>query len=176
MRFGKVFEQSYIRFNDLKQAESQALEAIKRASVDRVRAEIASMRTTSDLERIQPLIWNELITLGVPFIRCGVLIMDEEQEQVQSFLSTPDGKAIAVFRQPYNTPGEISRIVEHWHQKKCINNIGMRPSLLILQITWCNKALSQVAKNILPKIALLIFIYISFPSCKACCMQAIPQR
>ena len=76
------------------------------------------MRTTNDLERITPLIWNELTTLGVPFIRCGVFIMDEEQQQVQSFLSTPDGKAIAAFRQPYNTPGEIAQIIEHWHKKK----------------------------------------------------------
>ena len=45
-RFAKVFEQTYTRFLDLQKAEAQALEAIKRASVDRVRAEIASMRTT----------------------------------------------------------------------------------------------------------------------------------
>jgi len=117
-RFAKVFEQTYTRFLDLKKAEAQALEVAKRASVDRVRAEIASMRTTNDLERIQPIIWNELTTLGVPFIRCGVFIMDDEQQQVQSFLSTPDGKSIAAFRQPYNSPGEIGQIVEHWHQKK----------------------------------------------------------
>ena len=54
-RFAKVFEQTYTRFLDLQKAEAQALEAIKRASVDRVRAEIASMRTTNDLERITPL-------------------------------------------------------------------------------------------------------------------------
>jgi len=117
-RFAKVFEQTYTRFLDLRKAEAQAREVIKQASVDRVRAEIASMRTTNDLERIQPLIWNELTTLGVPFIRCGVFIMDEDQQQVQSFLSTPDGKSIAAFRQPYNSPGEVAQIVEHWHRKK----------------------------------------------------------
>jgi signal transduction histidine kinase len=117
-RFGKVFEQTYTRFLDLKKAEAQARDAVKRASVDRVRAEIASMRTTSDLERITPLIWNELTTLGVPFIRCGVFIMDEEQQQVQSFLSTPDGKAIAAFHQPFNTPGEIAEVIKSWHKKE----------------------------------------------------------
>ena len=100
-RFAKVFEQTYTRFLDLQKAEAQAREAIKRASVDRVRAEIASMRTTSDLERIQPLIWNELKTLGVPFIRCGVFIMDEGKQQVQTMLSTPEGKAIATFHVPF---------------------------------------------------------------------------
>jgi signal transduction histidine kinase len=117
-RLGKVFDMSYTRFNDLKQAEAQAMEAIKRASVDRVRAEIASMRTISDLERITPLIWNELTTLGVPFIRCGVFIMDEEQQQVQTFLSTPDGKAIAAFRLPYYATEQMTQIVTHWQQKK----------------------------------------------------------
>ena len=118
-RFGKVFEQTYTRFLDLQKAEAQAQEAIKRASVDRVRAEIASMRTTSDLERITPLVWNELTTVGVPFIRCGVFIMDEEQEKVHTFLSTPDGKAIATLHVPFdfNLP-LIANGVEHWRQKK----------------------------------------------------------
>jgi signal transduction histidine kinase len=117
-RFVNVFDLTYKRFLDLQKAEAQALEAIKRASVDRVRAEIASMRTTSDLERITPLVWNELTTLGVPFIRCGVFIMDEEKQEVQTLLSAPDGKAIAAFRQPYNAPGEISAIVNSWHKKE----------------------------------------------------------
>jgi signal transduction histidine kinase len=117
-RFAKVFEQTYTRFLDLQRAEAQAREAIKRASVDRVRAEIASMRTTVDLERIQPLIWNELKILGVPFIRCGVFIMNDGQQEVNTLLSTPDGKAIAAFRQSYNAPGEITAIVDSWHKKE----------------------------------------------------------
>ena len=117
IRFGKVFEQTYTRFNDLKKAEAQALEAIKRASVDRVRAEIASMRTTKDLERITPVVWNELTTLGVPFIRCGVFIMDEEQEKVHTFLSTPEGKAIATLHVPFDfNLSLISNGVDHWRK------------------------------------------------------------
>jgi len=117
-RFSKVFEQTYTRFLDLQKAEAQALEAIKRASVDRVRAEIASMRTITDLDRIQPLIWNELTILGVPFIRCGVFIMDEEKQEVESFLSTPDGKSIAAFRLSYYSTEQSKQIVSHWQQKQ----------------------------------------------------------
>jgi signal transduction histidine kinase len=119
MRFGKVFQQTYTRFLDLQKAEAQALEAIKRASVDRVRAEIASMRTTSDLERITPLIWNELTTLGIPFIRCGVFIMDEESQKVHAFLSTPEGKAIASLHIPFDfNLSMITNGVSHWRRKK----------------------------------------------------------
>jgi hypothetical protein len=44
-RFGKVFDLSYTRFNDLKQAEASSKEAVKQAALDRIRADIASMRT-----------------------------------------------------------------------------------------------------------------------------------
>jgi signal transduction histidine kinase len=76
------------------------------------------MRTISDLDRITPLIWNELTILGVPFIRCGVFIMDDEQQQIHTFLSTPEGKGIAAFHLPYNTPGNIARVITHWQKKE----------------------------------------------------------
>ncbi|WP_336517134.1 sensor histidine kinase [Pollutibacter soli] len=117
LRFGKVFEQTYTRFLDLKKAETQAIETTKRASVDRVRADIASMRTTADLERITPLIWNELTTLGVPFMRCGVFIMDEETQKAQTFLYT-EGRSIASFSSGFSDNTLISDAVPFWRRKE----------------------------------------------------------
>ncbi len=118
LRFAKVFEQTYTRFLDLLKAETNAREAIKHASVDRVRAEIASMRTATDLKMITPLVWNELKTLDVPFIRCGVFIMDEELQQVQTHLSTPDGKAIASFDLPFDDTAPLTHLMPHWRKKE----------------------------------------------------------
>jgi signal transduction histidine kinase len=117
-RFASVISLTYRRYLDLKIAEAQAREVLKQASLDRVRAEIASMRTAGDLERITPLIWDELTKLGVPFIRCGVFIMDDLQQVSHTYLSTPDGKAVAAFDLPYDAPGNISKIVLHWRDKK----------------------------------------------------------
>ena len=117
-RFGKVFEQTYTRFQDLQRAEAQAREAIKQASVDRVRAEIASMRSTKDLERIIPLVWNELTILGVPFIRCGVFIVDDEEQVFHTHLSTPDGKALAVFNLPFDAEGIAQNVLPAWRKKQ----------------------------------------------------------
>jgi signal transduction histidine kinase len=117
-RVARVFEQAYVRFLDLQKAEVHAKEAVCLASLDRVRAEIASMRTVEDLDRITPLIWRELNTIGIPFIRCGVFIMDESNQVVHNFLSTPDGKAIAVFQLPFDAPGSLGSIVKHWQDKK----------------------------------------------------------
>ena len=56
--------------------------------------------------------------LGVPFIRCGVFIMDDLQQVSHTYLSTPDGKAVAAFDLPYDTPGNIAQIVAQWQNKK----------------------------------------------------------
>jgi len=118
-RFAGVFGQTYRRYLDLQKSEANAIEAIRRSSLDRVRAETASMRTTDDLERITPLIWNELTTLGVPFIRCGVFIMDQQLEQIHTFLSTPDGRAIAAFHLTYDTAQTtFQNLVEYWQKKQ----------------------------------------------------------
>jgi signal transduction histidine kinase len=116
-RFARVFEQAYTRFLDVKNAEKQALEAIKQASLDRVRGEIASMRSTDDLNRITPLIWHELNALEVPFIRCGVLIMFNETEIVQTHLSAPDGTAMGIFELPFDSEYLAKNTVKHWKDK-----------------------------------------------------------
>jgi hypothetical protein len=117
-RFATIIDLTFRRYIELQKSEASAKDAVRRASLDRVRAEIASMRTVDDLERITPLIWNELTILGVPFIRCGVFIMDELQQQIHTFLSTPDGKAIGAFHLPYDTPGNIKLALINWRNKK----------------------------------------------------------
>jgi signal transduction histidine kinase len=115
-RFVKVFEQTYTRFLDLKKAEVQAIEAIKASSLDRVRGEIASMRTVDDLQRITPIIWHELIALGVPFVRCGVFIINESNAHIQVFLSSPEGKSLAAMDLPFDSSELTINSVNHWRK------------------------------------------------------------
>jgi signal transduction histidine kinase len=117
-RAAAVFDLAYRRYVDLQKAEAREKEAIQQSSLDRVRAEIASMRTAGDLERITPLIWKELLALNVPFIRCGVFIMDDEQRVIHNYLSTPDGKAIAAFQLSFDIPGFIGDLISHWRDRK----------------------------------------------------------
>ena len=117
-RFATIIDLTFRRYMELQTSETNAREAVKQAALDRIRADIASMRTIADLDRITPLIWNELTILGIPFIRCGVFIMDESQKLIHTFLSTPDGKAIGAFHLPYDTPGSFSVMLKHWLDKK----------------------------------------------------------
>ncbi len=116
-RFKTIIDLTFRRYIELQKAEANALEALRSASLDRVRAEIASMRTTNDLEKITPLIWKELKVLNIPFVRCGVFIMDEQAEMIHTFLSTPDGKAIASLHLPY-TKTPLVNSIEYWRDKK----------------------------------------------------------
>jgi signal transduction histidine kinase len=117
-RFATIIDLTFRRYIELQTSETNAREAVKQAALDRIRADIASMRTVADLDRITPLIWNELTILGLPFIRCGVFIMDNSQQLIHTFLSTPDGKAIGAFHLPYDTPGNFSVMLQHWLDKE----------------------------------------------------------
>ncbi|MEQ8715936.1 MAG: ATP-binding protein [Cyclobacteriaceae bacterium] len=118
-RFAGTFDLAYRRFEDLLQAEARGREAVKQASIDRVRAEIASMRSPKDLERITPLVWKELTVLGVPFFRCGVFIIKEEEEMVHAYLSTPTGKSLAALHIPFSETelGMIQPSIDNWRNQ-----------------------------------------------------------
>ena len=125
-RFARVLEQTYTRFLDLKQAEARAREAARQAALDRVRAEIASMRSADDLQRITPLIWRELTTLGVPFFRCGVFIMDEDTEQIQAFLTDPEGASLTTLEIPYDSAPKTHDVVVYWHNREVYTDVWNR--------------------------------------------------
>jgi signal transduction histidine kinase len=117
IRFAHVFGLIYTRFQDLQIAEAQTREALQKASLDRVRAEITSMRAADDLQHVTPLIWRELVTLGVPFFRCGIFIVSEPEQLVHAYLSTPEGKSLAVLHLPFDGLDTTQKVVESWkHQ------------------------------------------------------------
>ena len=118
IKMGNAFDLTYTRFLDLQKAEASAKEAIRQASLDRVRAEIASMRTVGDLQRITPTVWNELTIQTITFIRCGVFIMDDAAQQIHTFLSNASGQAIATFHLDYHLSAPIAEVVEHWHRRQ----------------------------------------------------------
>ncbi|MEO8412656.1 MAG: hypothetical protein ABI472_03320 [Ginsengibacter sp.] len=117
-RCGKVFEQAYIRFRDLQKAEAQSREATRQASLDRVRGQIASMRSTENLNRIAPLLWHELTALGLPFIRCGVFIISEKEAVTHVYLSSPDGHSLAVLNLPFNSNELTTNAVVAWRKRR----------------------------------------------------------
>ena len=52
--FSKVFDQAYKRYLDLHKAELLVKEALKQASLDRIRGQVASMRSTETCKKLYP--------------------------------------------------------------------------------------------------------------------------
>jgi signal transduction histidine kinase len=117
IQFALVFGLIYMRFLDLQKAEAQTRDALRQTSLDRVRAETASMRTADDLQHITPLIWRELVTLGVPFLRCGVFIISESEQMVHAYLSTPKGTSLAVLNLTFEGTETARNVVNNWRQQ-----------------------------------------------------------
>ncbi|PAP78312.1 sensor histidine kinase [Rubrivirga marina] len=116
-----AFQVAIERAEGLREAEARAREAEIGASVDRVRAEIASMRTTDDLDRVTPLVWQELTALGVRFFRCAVLIVDAEAEVLRVYLATPDGEPLAAIDLPFGGHPFVETIVAHWRDERVLS-------------------------------------------------------
>jgi signal transduction histidine kinase/ketosteroid isomerase-like protein len=63
-RLAKVFEQTYTRFLDLQKAEAQAREAQIELSLEKIRAQVTSMRESANLLDIMVNIRSEFVSLG----------------------------------------------------------------------------------------------------------------
>ncbi len=117
-KFNTVMGLTYRRYFELQEAEARELTAIKESSLDRVRAEIASMQTADDLNRITPLVWKELNTLGVPFFRCGVFIVDQEMQKVHAYLSTPSGESLAALELEFDSLPLVKGVLKNWKKQE----------------------------------------------------------
>lgn len=117
-RFHQVFSLTYQRFRDIQLVEESARASKKQASLDRIRADISAMRHAEDLNSVTPLVFNELKTLGIPLIRCGVFIVHEKEKNVDIYLSTPEGKSLAAMTLPFGANQMTARSVKAWKKGK----------------------------------------------------------
>ncbi len=122
-RMAGALQFAYTRHLDLQQAEARARQTAQTASVDRVRAEIASMRSVADLDRITPLVWQELTELGVRFFRCAVLIVDAQARTVRVYLATPEGAPLASLDLPFGGHPLVEEIVTHWQEQAVLSEV-----------------------------------------------------
>ena len=93
MRFGKVFQQTYTRFLDLKRAEAQAKEAHIESSLERVRAQTMAMHNSQDIGKCIVMMFEELTALGVnEKTRFGIGILNHENENNQLWTASKIGE------------------------------------------------------------------------------------
>jgi signal transduction histidine kinase len=84
IRFGKVFQQTYTRFLDLKKAEAQAREAQIEAAMEKVRSRSLAMQKPGELTEVAELLRKEMGQLGVEELETSsIYIVDKEKKQAE---------------------------------------------------------------------------------------------
>lgn len=81
MRFGKVFQQTYTRFNDLKQAEAQSRQAKIEAAMEKVRSRAMAMQKPDELIEVAELLRKEMGLLGVEELETSSIYIHHEDTQ-----------------------------------------------------------------------------------------------
>ena len=96
LRFAKVFDLTYTRFNDLKRAEAQAREAKIEASLERVRAKAMAMHSSQDLADTIGAFYKELHSYSITPRRCGVGLLNKETKNGELFTwnTTEQGESL----------------------------------------------------------------------------------
>ena len=77
LRFAKVFDLTYTRFNDLQQAEAQAREAQIQLALERVRARTMAMHQSEELAETAQVLFHQLRELGGIPDRIAIGVLDE---------------------------------------------------------------------------------------------------
>ncbi len=101
MRFGKVFQQTYTRFLDLKKAEAQAREAQIEAALERVRSRSMAMHKSEELADLSFELVKQVHALGIDTWFCAFNIYDDDQKGSLEWGSNTEGTY-----EEYRTPRE----------------------------------------------------------------------
>ncbi|WP_411768448.1 ATP-binding protein [Winogradskyella sp. A3E31] len=99
-RFGKVFEQTYTRFLDLKKAEAQAREAQIEAALERVRSQSMGMQSTDDFGAVTTEMFNQLRNFGEDLFATGIVFCDKHEGHVEQWHSIPGAGMVTPFIVP----------------------------------------------------------------------------
>ena len=107
MRFGKVFQQTYTRFLDLKKAEEQTKESQIQLALERVRARTMAMQRSDELSGTAALLFQEFKKLtGQDLIQTTIGIYNEAESQIEFRATDWEGHGTEVSRPAYGSMQE----------------------------------------------------------------------
>jgi hypothetical protein len=107
MRFGKVFEQTYTRFLDLKQAEEQAKEAQIEAALERVRSRTMGMQKSEELKEVIQVVYEQFVHLNIFIEHTGFIMDYKARDDMRIWLADQNGAPSQVTIPYFDSP--------HWN-------------------------------------------------------------
>jgi len=90
-RFGKVFDLTYTRFNDLKLAEAQVREAQIEAALERVRSRTMGMQKSEELKEVIQVVYDQFVHLNIKIEHTGFVIDYKARDDYDIWIADPLG-------------------------------------------------------------------------------------
>ncbi|MDX2306320.1 MAG: hypothetical protein NW226_26160, partial [Microscillaceae bacterium] len=119
IRFSKVFDLTYTRFNDLKKAEAQTRETQIELALERVRSRTMAMQQSNELAHCIQLLFHQIQVLELPFLTCGFTFIEENLGIQRGWTVSPDGTLIPDFIDfPLTGDDVLNQRYESWKQNK----------------------------------------------------------
>lgn len=102
-RFGKVFEQTYTRFLDLKKAEAQAREARIEAALERVRSRSLAVHKSEEFTEVIKVVFERLRELEIAVSSASINVFIEGSKDTEVYIcgSGEEGLVLSHFRLIY---------------------------------------------------------------------------
>ena len=101
LRFTRVFQQTYTRFLDLKNAESQARESKIQLALERVRAKTMAMQHSDELREVVLEIYQQLQVLDFETQACNIIIVDKVTKDMHYWVT---GFTQDLYPESYHVP------------------------------------------------------------------------
>jgi signal transduction histidine kinase/ketosteroid isomerase-like protein len=117
-RIAKVFEQSYVRFRDIQQAEAQAREAQIEAALERVRSRAMAMQHSNELADLVAKVFEEMTDLNIVLTRCIIWIFDPEDRSTRMWMANPEAETGAEsYFVPYHEHPPYLSALKAWDER-----------------------------------------------------------
>ena len=121
-RFAGVFDLTYTRFLDLKNAEAQAREAQIEVALERVRSRTMAMHKSDELAETAAILFKQLSDLGIAPNRLYIFIINDETGDFEAWITEEDGKEVSQqFKANIRQSPVFGKMYDGWKaQKKSI--------------------------------------------------------
>ncbi len=148
LRFAKVFDLTYTRFNDLQKAEAQAREAQIELGLERVRAKAMAMQSSSELAELVDTVFRELTKLDLLLDRCIIMLYDAATNDSTWWIAAPETDAlpISVFVK-YHEYAPYLAYIDAW-QKRIVKWTYVLEG--VTKKEWDNFVFSETEMTLLP--------------------------
>jgi signal transduction histidine kinase/ketosteroid isomerase-like protein len=119
LRFAKVFDLTYTRFNDLQKAEANVREAKIEAALERVRSRTLAMQKSEELAETAVVLFKQLTGLGIEPNRLYIGIVKDENGDMEMWATDEDGTEVGTkFMFNKNENDSVRKLYDGWAEKR----------------------------------------------------------